>query len=503
MYSPELRTFLIAGIVFFFFNSLIFDACSEEIEAPLCPIVYGDGGGNFELYWFYTDNNILRVGNNTIVPERGVIPMMGDRQYSIFTTINLTPPYYIESSNTYIMNSDMYPDLPGDQFRPVRMAIKKKVADNYYEDIWYQYVGLDDADAIPGAIVEGSTNVGAADLFEIYLALEWLPGTPTAPQVGVNSLAPYFYQTLCPMDDSSYQTIYTTASAMVGAKVLCWHTDNIEIDQSKNNDLLNFEVLYSDDSAYIFSNGEIIAATGSDSMRANFNLPQSGYITVKAINGAGESYSDILFLDKNRLSPASVGPSSISLGGLNYPNDNQIMLENLGSNNLDISIIYDRSLLILSDSSLILETSASAEIMIEFLAGIDLSYQIKSPIIIKTAGEYYPQIIYVTSPEKSPTAVENNELLLPEEFSVSQPYPNPFNSSVRFSLTQTRNQAVQMDIYNIVGQKIFSQNLEPGYRRFIGWDGIDNIGGEICSGIYFIRFSTNEAAIIRKAVLLK
>lgn len=503
MYLREQKLLLIVFMIILLCSCIISVAHSEEIKSPICPIVYGVGDGGFELYWFYPDKNRLSVGNNTIVPERGVIPSMDDRQYAIFTTINLTPPYYIESTNTYIKNSDMYPDLPGDQFTPLRLSVKKKESGNYYNDLWYEYVSLyPDAD-FSGAIVEAVTDLGVDDLFDIYLALEWLPGTPTSPMVGVNSLPPYLYQTICPMDDSSYQAVYTTACAMVGAKVLSWHTTSTKINKSKNENLVNYELLYSEDSTNIFSGSKIIASVGSDSLTANFNLTQSGYITVKAINDEGESYSDILFLDKDKLPPVTVRPQKISIDRMVSLDNNKIVLENSGPNNLELSLYYDRSLFVLSSNLIILESGTNTEITVEFKGEIDSFDQINSPIIIKTTGDYYPLIMHVTVLENGQTSVDNDELILPEEFKVGRPYPNPFNSSVRFSLAQPNQKPVQMDIYNLLGQNVFSQVLKPIRRQSVVWNGIDNMGQNVGSGIYFIRFSTDETVVFRKAVLLK
>ncbi len=503
MCRPEFKFYSIVSIVILFFNSFIFNAYSEDIESPICPIIYGDGSGGFELYWFYPDKNKINLGNNTLVPKRGVMSSMIDRQYCILTSINLTPPYYIENTNTYIMNCDLFPDLPDDQYTPIRLAVKKKMSDNYYEDLWYEYVSLRaDAD-FSGEIVEGVTKLGVDDLFDIYLALEWLPGTPTSPLIGVNSQPPYFYQAICPMDDSSYQTVYTTACAMVGAKVLSWHTNNVKIEQSQNEDIINYHVLFSDDSTDIFSGGEIIASIVSDSMTAKFNLTQSGYIAIKAKNARGESHSDILFIDKDKLPPVSIRPQRLYFDNMNISDGNKVILENSGMNNLELSLNYDTSLFVLSRSSIVLKTGTNAEINVEIKGDIDSYGQINSPIIIRAAGDYYPQIIHVFLSEKISTSTDSIINIMPAEFSISPPYPNPFNSSVRFNLTQARHYPVQMDVYNLLGQKIFSQAFKPNQQQSVRWDGIDNMGRQVGSGMYYIRFSTGETAIIRKAVLLK
>jgi len=503
MHRQELRLFSIIVIAISIFNIFVFNVFPEEIESPVCPIVYADGNGGFELYWFYSGKNVINPGNNSIIPQRGVMSSMIDRQYCIFTGIKLTPPIYIEKTNTYIMNSDLFPDLPGDQFTPIRLAVKEKVSDNYYEDLWFEYVSLPaDAD-FPGEVVEGVTNLSIDDLFVIYLALEWLPGTPTSPLIGVNSQPPYLYQTISPMDDSSFQTVYTTACAMVGAGVLSWRPIEVEAKPEQRENGEAFQVLFSEDSTGIFSDGEIITSVVSDSLTAKFNLRQSGYIAVKAVNAEGESYSDILFLDKGKLPPITIRPGNLFPGNMNMQDSSKIILENTGMNSLELTLNYDTSLFLLSGSSFLLETGASAEIIVEIKDDIDISGPISSPIIIRAAGDYYPQIIHVSLSEKISTLADNNIDIIPEKFNISRPYPNPFNTTVRFDLTRVRHYPVKMDIYNLLGQKIFSQALEPDFGPSVRWNGTDKTGRAVGSGIYFMRFSAGETTIIRKAVLLK
>ena len=92
MYLREPKSFLFNGIIILLFCCAIFTADAEGVESPVSPIVYGDGSGGLELYWFQPGRYLKNIGNNTIIPERGVIPSKDDRQHCIFTTIDLTPP---------------------------------------------------------------------------------------------------------------------------------------------------------------------------------------------------------------------------------------------------------------------------------------------------------------------------------------------------------------------------------------------------------------------------
>lgn len=85
--------------------------------------------------------------------------------------------------------------------------------------------------------------------------------------------------------------------------------------------------------------------------------------------------------------------------------------------------------------------------------------------------------------------------------SVNNPYPNPFNPTVNFDLSLTKDSKVSIQIYNIKGQKIkdvFWGDLSSGTHIF-NWTGLTE-----SSGIYFLKISSdNNNPIIRKIVLIK
>ena len=95
--------------------------------------------------------------------------------------------------------------------------------------------------------------------------------------------------------------------------------------------------------------------------------------------------------------------------------------------------------------------------------------------------------------------------ILPQNPVLYSNYPNPFNPSttIEFSIPQTGQ--VNMNIYNIRGQRVKSlQNsvLERGYHRVV-WDGKDESNRSVASGVYFIKLESGRKTSIRKAMLLK
>ena len=82
---------------------------------------------------------------------------------------------------------------------------------------------------------------------------------------------------------------------------------------------------------------------------------------------------------------------------------------------------------------------------------------------------------------------QTNANELPEGFKLNQNYPNPFNNATQISFEIPTDCQVEFLIYNITGQvvqKILDKNLHTGKYQ-LAWDGKDNQGQVVNSGIYF------------------
>jgi len=93
----------------------------------------------------------------------------------------------------------------------------------------------------------------------------------------------------------------------------------------------------------------------------------------------------------------------------------------------------------------------------------------------------------------------------PDRYSLSANYPNPFNPSTQiiFQIKHTSN--VQLEIYNNLGQKIRSlvNGLKESGRYQVQWDGRDETGRDVASGLYLYRLKTGEFEQTRKMLLLR
>ncbi len=84
-------------------------------------------------------------------------------------------------------------------------------------------------------------------------------------------------------------------------------------------------------------------------------------------------------------------------------------------------------------------------------------------------------------------------------------YPNPFNPKTNIKFTTAENAQVNVKIYNAKGQLIknlVNGNLEKGVHNIV-WNGKDNAGKNVSSGIYFYKISMPDYQKTKKMLLLK
>ena len=93
---------------------------------------------------------------------------------------------------------------------------------------------------------------------------------------------------------------------------------------------------------------------------------------------------------------------------------------------------------------------------------------------------------------------------LPTEFALSQNFPNPFNPSTSFVLALPEASDYAVRIFNVAGQlvKTYSGHADAG-RLTITWDGDNQQGSKVASGVYFFRAEAKNFAQTRKMMMLK
>jgi len=94
---------------------------------------------------------------------------------------------------------------------------------------------------------------------------------------------------------------------------------------------------------------------------------------------------------------------------------------------------------------------------------------------------------------------------LPSQFSLSPPRPNPFSNEARYELALPQSARVQLAIYDVSGRRVrmlVDRTLAPG-KHGITWDGRDEEGHSVPSGIYFAKVSAPGFEQQVKGVMLR
>ncbi|MFQ5604353.1 MAG: T9SS type A sorting domain-containing protein [bacterium] len=102
-------------------------------------------------------------------------------------------------------------------------------------------------------------------------------------------------------------------------------------------------------------------------------------------------------------------------------------------------------------------------------------------------------------------AVVGTTLERPSDFALEQNYPNPFNPTTTIIFSVPETQEITLSIYNLRGQLIatlFSEFAAAG-RHQVTWNGANNFGERVASGIYLYRIEAQDFIAQRKLLLIK
>lgn len=103
------------------------------------------------------------------------------------------------------------------------------------------------------------------------------------------------------------------------------------------------------------------------------------------------------------------------------------------------------------------------------------------------------------------TSLDYNENLLPNSFLLEQNFPNPFNPVTQINYRLFRTSNVDLSIYSQLGEKVttlINENQSMGIHQ-VQWDGRNQEGISVSSGIYFYRLKAGPFIKMRKMLLLR
>jgi hypothetical protein len=104
------------------------------------------------------------------------------------------------------------------------------------------------------------------------------------------------------------------------------------------------------------------------------------------------------------------------------------------------------------------------------------------------------------------TSVDREKIVaVPSKFELHQNYPNPFNPSTEILFDIPARQEVDLVIFNILGQKVHSlvSGVWKAGQHKVIWNGLDDNGQAVSSGIYFYQLKSKDFVKTRKMMYLK
>lgn len=103
------------------------------------------------------------------------------------------------------------------------------------------------------------------------------------------------------------------------------------------------------------------------------------------------------------------------------------------------------------------------------------------------------------------TSVDQGESALPQAFVLQQSYPNPFNSSCIISYSLPAASRVVLTIYDLMGREVkkLVEAARPAGAMSLVWDGNNDRGAPLASGVYVVKMTAGEFAAAQKVMLIR
>jgi len=103
------------------------------------------------------------------------------------------------------------------------------------------------------------------------------------------------------------------------------------------------------------------------------------------------------------------------------------------------------------------------------------------------------------------TGIEGGTNELPMRFELSQNYPNPFNPSTTINISLPVLSDFTLTIYDVLGREVKAYVFErvPAGAHTVSWDGRDEKGFKVASGVYLYTFKTADISITKRMLLIK
>jgi len=186
---------------------------------------------------------------------------------------------------------------------------------------------------------------------------------------------------------------------------------------------------------------------------------------------------------------------------MSFPTQN-ITIESIQKTDLIANSSFTSNI---TDEGEIYLAMASSEALAQSGSVVELTFKLNDKY---SSSNLHVERFIANETDYTQTAVSNEELgiNLPTEFELQQNYPNPFNPSttIGFNLAES-NVKVTMVIYNLLGQKVKTlvNDVYNAGRHRVVWDGTNEAGMQVSTGIYLYRIQAGDMVQSKKLTLIK
>ena len=130
----------------------------------------------------------------------------------------------------------------------------------------------------------------------------------------------------------------------------------------------------------------------------------------------------------------------------------------------------------------------------------------ESDKLFSYTGDYKITSVIAANILSEAMEIELTGRILPDVFELSQNFPNPFNPNTQIQFTLGKNELVSLNIFDIQGRLVSSlinNSYYPSGYYNITWDGKNNMGIQVPSGMYLYKLVNENQTLTRKMVLMK
>ena len=115
------------------------------------------------------------------------------------------------------------------------------------------------------------------------------------------------------------------------------------------------------------------------------------------------------------------------------------------------------------------------------------------------------RIGYATSSIAVSVATREDDSGIPSEYLLQQNYPNPFNPATNIRYELTKSSAVVLQVFDVLGREVrmLVNEVKPAGLHEVKWDGLNEAGLPVSSGLYLYRIENQNQIVMKKMVLMR